>query len=100
MEGALASSKTAEVALVHLSIGKPTETVTDAIHATLLEAQEDIAENALDEETVRRALEVLGSERDDSYEAAVETLRGDPQVWWEETLARDPEDGQAHDRPA
>ena len=97
LEGALASSKTAEVALVHLNIGKPTETVTDAIHATLLETQEDMAENALDEEMVRRALEVLGSERDDLYEAAVETLRGDPQVWWEETLARDPEDGQAHE---
>ena len=46
LEGALASSKTAEVALVHIGVG---------------------------------------------------TLRGDPQVWWEETLARDPEDGQAHE---
>ena len=49
---------------------------------------------------VRHALDLLGSERNDAYEAAVATLRGDPKVWWEETLARDSEDGQAQEDPA
>jgi hypothetical protein len=99
LEGALASSKAAEVALVHLDEG-PTEEVTEVIRATRLETQENTEEIALAEETVRLALDLLGSERKDAYEAAVATLRGDPKIWWAETLARDSEGGQAHEVPA
>jgi hypothetical protein len=38
-----------------------------------------------------RALELLGSKRNDAYEAALVALREDTQAWWADTLAGDPE---------
>jgi hypothetical protein len=46
----------------------------------------------------RRALEVIGSRRNDRYEAALAALREDTRGWWAERLACDPEeldDGEA-----
>ena len=37
----------------------------------------------------RDALELLGSKRNDAYEAALAALREDTQVWWADTLASD-----------
>jgi hypothetical protein len=38
-----------------------------------------------DEAMTRRALELLGSKRNDAYEAALAALREDTQAWWEDT---------------
>jgi hypothetical protein len=38
----------------------------------------------------RRAIDLLGSSRNDAYEAALVVLRGDTREWWADTLARDP----------
>ena len=39
-----------------------------------------------------RALELLGSRRNDAYEAALAALRDDKQTWWADTLACDPDE--------
>ncbi|MBM3758419.1 MAG: hypothetical protein FJW38_31155 [Acidobacteria bacterium] len=48
----------------------------------------------------RRALDLLGSRRNDRYEAALAALRGDTRDWWADTLARDPEDLGEGEEPA
>jgi hypothetical protein len=47
---------------------------------------------AADETMTRDALELLGSKRNDAYEAALAALREDTQVWWADTLAGDPDE--------
>jgi hypothetical protein len=44
---------------------------------------------AADETMTRDALELLGSKRNDAYEAALAALREDTQAWWMDTLAGD-----------
>jgi hypothetical protein len=51
-----------------------------------------MADVAADEAMTRRALKLLGSKRNDAYEAALTALREDTQAWWADTLARDPDE--------
>ena len=93
LEGTLASYReTAKVALVHLDTTGPSERVIDAIRATVADTDGDIAEMETDEAMTRRALDLLGSRRNDAYEAALEALREDTQSWWTNTLRRDPDE--------
>lgn len=77
--------ETVKVALVHLG-------------ATAADTQEDMADMAADEAMTRRALELLGSKRNDAYEAGLAAyeaglaaLREDIQSLWADRLARDPD---------
>ena len=45
-----------------------------------------------DEAMTRRALDLLGSRRNDGYEAALAALREDTRDWWADMLARDPDE--------
>ncbi len=63
--------------------------LVDAIRATADDTAEDIAEMEADEAMTRRVLDLLGSKRNDAYEAALAALRGDTQAWWADVLARD-----------
>jgi len=63
--------------------------LVDAIRATADDTAEDIAEMEADEAMTRRVLDLLGSKRNDAYEAALSALRGDTQAWWADVLARD-----------
>jgi hypothetical protein len=45
-----------------------------------------------DETMTQRALDLLGSKRNDAYEAALVALREDTQAWWADVLARDPDE--------
>lgn len=93
LEGTLASYReTVKVALVHLDTTGQSERVVDAIRATVADTDEDIAEMETDEAMTRRALELLGSKRNDAYEAALAALREDTQAWWADTLAGDPDE--------
>ena len=93
LEGTLASYReTVKVALVHLDTTGQSERVVDAIRATAADTEEDIADMAADEAMTRRALELLGSKRNDAYEAALAALREDTQAWWADMLARDPDE--------
>jgi hypothetical protein len=93
LEGTLASyCETVKVALVHLDTSGQSERVVDAIRATVADTQEDVTDMAADEAMTREALDLLGSGRNDAYEAALETLREDTQTWWADTLATDPDE--------
>jgi hypothetical protein len=88
------------VALVHLDTTGQSERVVDAIRATAADTDEDIAEMEEDEVMTRRALELLGSKRNDAYEAALAALREDTQAWWADTLGRDPDELGDGEEPA
>jgi hypothetical protein len=93
LEGTLASYQdTVGVALVHLDTTGQSERIVDAIRATVADTNEEIAEMETDEVMTRRALGLLGSKRNDAYEAAVAALRQDTQAWWTDTLAGDPDE--------
>jgi hypothetical protein len=101
LEGTLASYReTVKVALVHLDTTGQSERVVDATRATTADTEEDIADMMADEATTRRALDLLGSERNDAYEAALAALREDTQAWWADTLARDPDELGEGEEPA
>ena len=101
LEGTLASYReTVKVALVHLDTTGQSERVVDAIRATVADTDEDITEMETDEAMTRRALNLLGSKRNDAYEAALEALREDTQSWWADTLAGDPDELGEGEEPA
>jgi hypothetical protein len=101
LDGTLASHReTVKVALVHLDMSGQSERVVDAIRATAAGTQEDMADMAADEAMTHRALELLGSKRNDAYEAALAALREDTQAWWADTLAGDPDELGDGEEPA
>ena len=101
LQGTLASYReTVKVALIHLDTDGQSERVVDAISATVADTQEAMTDMAADEAMTRRALELLGSRRNDAYEAALAALRDDKQTWWADTLACDPDDLGEREEPA
>ena len=106
--------ETVKVALVHLGatvadtqedmadedMADMDERVVDAIRATAADTQEDMADMAADEAMTRRALELLGSKRNDAYEAGLAALRKDTQSLWADRLARDPDKLGEDEQPA
>ena len=85
---------------MHLDTTGQSERVVDAIRATATDTDDDIAEMETDEAMTRRALVLLGSKRNDAYEAALAALRDDTQAWWAETLAGDPDKLGEREEPA
>jgi hypothetical protein len=101
LEDALSQSRrTAERALVHIDAADGSEDVAEAIRTTEADTEEDVRDMQEDEAMTRQALDLLGSRRNDAYEAALETLREDTQQWWADTLARDPAELEEDDEPA
>ena len=99
--GATASYReTVKVALVHLDGTGQSERVVDAIRATAADTEEDIREIQEDEAMTRRTLDLLGSPRNDAYEAALAELREDTQAWWADVLTRDPHQLEEGEEPA
>jgi hypothetical protein len=92
--------KTAKAALVHLDSTGESENVVDAVRATAADTEEDIADMEADEAMTRRALDLLGTRRNDAYEAALAELREDTQAWWEDKLAGDPGELGEGEEPA
>ena len=89
-----------KTALVHLDASGQSERVIDAIRATASDTEEDIHDMQEDEAMTRRALDLLGSRRNDAYEAALAALRADTRQWWEEMLARDEDELDEDEQPA
>jgi hypothetical protein len=81
-----------KIALVHLDLQKESERVIDAIQATAANTEAEIADVQEDETMTRRALDLLGSNRNDAYETAIAALREDTQQWWTYELQRNPND--------
>jgi hypothetical protein len=48
----------------------------------------------------RRALDLLGSRRNDAYEAALAALGEDTRDWWADVLGRDPDEIEEGEEPA
>jgi hypothetical protein len=101
LNGTLASYReTVKVALVHLDAADQSERVVDAIRATEADTEEDIADMAADESVTRCALDLLGTRRNDAYEAALGILREDTREWWADMLAREPDELDEGEAPA
>ena len=91
--------ETVNAALVHLDVETKSERVIDAIRATAASTEADIADVQEDETMSRRALDLLGSNRNDAYEAAIAALREDTQQWWTYELQRNPNDLDDDEEP-
>jgi hypothetical protein len=92
--------ETVTVALVHLDATGQSERVVDAIRATVADTEDEMADVAADEAMTRRALDLLGSKRNDAYEVALAALREDTQTWWADLLAGDPDELEEGEEPA
>jgi hypothetical protein len=101
LDGTLAPYReTVKTALVHLDIPGQSEGVVDAIRATAADTKDDTADMEADEAMTHRAIELLGSKRNDAYEAAIAELRDDTQGWWEDVLVRGPDELGEDEEPA
>jgi hypothetical protein len=87
-------------ALVLIDCSGRSEWVADAIRATTSDTQEAIMDTEEDEAITRRALDLLGSKRNDAYETALTALREDTQEWWTDVLASDPDELEEDEEPA
>ena len=76
------------------------ESASDADRATAVDTDVDMADMEADEAMTRRALDLLGSRRNDAYEAALAVLREDTKDWWAEVLARHPDKMEEGAEPA
>jgi hypothetical protein len=74
--------ETAKAALVPIDADEQSGWVADAIRATAADTEEAIRELHEHEAMTRRAIKLLGSKRDDAYEAALAALREDMRVYW------------------
>jgi hypothetical protein len=91
LEDALSHShRTARRAVAHLDATDGSEDVAEAVRATSADTEDAVCDMREDEAMTRQALDLLGSRRNDPYEAATAALREDTQQWWADTLARDP----------
>lgn len=91
-------SKTARVALAHLSSGERTQGVSEAVQDTPADTEEAVRDLKADEGMSRRAIGFLDTRRNDRYEAALAVLREDTRAWWADILTYEPGDldeGQA-----
>ena len=84
--------ETAKVALVHLGATDQTEAAADAIRASASDTEQELHDMENNEAMTRRALDLLGSRRKGAYEAALAALRADTREWWEDMLAREPDE--------
>jgi hypothetical protein len=92
--------ETVKSALVHLDAPDHSGWVVNAIRATASDTQEDVADMEQDEAMTRRALDLLGSKRNDAYEAALAALCDDTKAWWAGVLALDPDELEEDEEPA
>jgi hypothetical protein len=88
------------VALVHLDATDQSDRVIDAIRATTDDTAEEIREMDDDEAMTRRALDLLGSSRNDAYEAALAAVREDTRQWWADTLMGEQGELEEDEEPA
>jgi hypothetical protein len=86
--------------LVHLKNAGEAEWAADAIRATATDTEDEIRDMQEDEAVTNRAIKLLGSRRNDAYEAALAMLRDDTQEWWASELARNSNDLDADEVPA
>jgi hypothetical protein len=93
-------SNTARVALAHITDGARSEEAVHAVRTPPEDDADDLADHEADEAMTRRAMAVLGTSRNDAYEAALAELREDTRQWWMQVVDCDPEDFEEGEEPA
>jgi hypothetical protein len=83
---------TAKAALAHLSKANESADVSEAVRISAEDTDSELRDLDEDEAIARRALEILESQRNDAYEAALAELREDTQHWWTDTLKLEPDE--------
>jgi hypothetical protein len=89
----------AKAALAHTKNADKSVDICEAVRVTPAETEEELRDLDEDEAVTRRALEVLGSQRNDAYEAALAELRESTREWWDDELARGPHDLDEDEEP-
>jgi hypothetical protein len=92
--------QTAKAALVPIDADEQSGWVVDAIRATAADTEQAIRAMQEHEAVTHRAIKLLGSKRDDAYEAALAALRKDMQACWANELARSPAKLKEGEEPA
>ena len=101
LEGTFSSYRdTAKAALAHITMADKSADVSEAVRTTSAQAEEEL--RGLDgvEALTHRALDILGSRRNDAYEAALAELQEDTQEWWADTLKLKPDEREDDEEPA
>ena len=91
--------KTAEAALAHVETADESSDVCEAVRISPEDEEDEIQDIQEDEAMTRCALELLGSLRNDRYEAARDALREDTREWWADMLARGPDELEEEEKP-
>jgi hypothetical protein len=92
--------ETAKAALAHITKADRSVDVSEAVHVTAADTQDELRDMDDDEVMTRRALDILGSRRNDAYESALAALREDTQGWWADTLTLKPDELEDDEEPA
>jgi hypothetical protein len=82
-------ARTANAALAHITKADKSVDVSEAVQTTPEDAEEELCDLRDDAAMTRRAVEILDSQRNDAYEAALAELRDDTRGWWADVLAGD-----------
>jgi hypothetical protein len=91
---------TARAALAHLTKADKSVDVSEAVHITPADTEDELRDLDEDEAMTRRALDILDSRRTDAYESALAELREDTQGWWADTLTLKPDELDEDEEPA
>ena len=100
LEGTFSSYRdTAKAALAHITMADKSADVSEAVRTTSAQAEEEL--RGLDgvEALTHRALDILGSRGNDTYEAALAELQEDTQEW-ADTLKLKPGEREEDEEPA
>jgi hypothetical protein len=98
--GSIASSRDpVAAALAHLIDGKPIERARDAIQTTPKETDQDLRALDANEAMIDQALNILRTGKADAYAQALAIVPKTTQAWWEEVLAREPDDFDLDEAP-
>jgi hypothetical protein len=91
--------ETAKVALAHLSGADDSFDIGYAVRVTPKDAEYELKDLDEDEAVTLHALDILGTRRNDAYEAALAELREDTQEWWAVTLKLTPDQLEEDEEP-
>ena len=91
--------ETAKAALAHITSADKGADISEAVRITPAETEEELRDLDDDEAMTRYALEILESQRNEAYEAALAELREDTQGWWEDTLKLKPNELEEDEEP-
>jgi hypothetical protein len=91
---------TAKAALAHITKADNSVDVSEAVHITPADTQDELRDLDDDEAMTRRALDVLDSGRNDAYESALAELREDTQGWWADTLSLKADELEEDEEPS